>query len=116
MALGLAFFGQTLIHWWLKSSLPVPQALIASFGGFMLLNSLVGTLAVVMNSGLLLKQQLILLAVTAPVCLVLKVVLCRYLGVSGPVWASLIAFGLCYVMPGLFLVRKTFWVRPLITA
>jgi len=106
---GLLVFGQGLIHWWVKGSVLISMALLASFGAFILLNSLVGTLAAVMNSGILLRQQMLLLGITVPVCVALKILLCRRFGVSGPVWASLIAFGLFYVAPGLLLVRNTFW-------
>jgi O-antigen/teichoic acid export membrane protein len=108
---GLVLFGQQLIHWWVRSTQLVSVPLLAGFGGFILLNSVVGTLAAVMNSGILLRQQMLLLGVTVPICFFLKVILCARYGVSGPLWASVIAFGLFYVLPGLLVLRKTFWNR-----
>lgn len=103
---GMILFGQHLINWWMRGSFPVPPSLLTGFGMFILVNSLVASLSVVMCSGILLRQQLLLIGVTVPVCLLLKIVLCSKNGIAGPIWATAIAYGLLYVLPGFFIVRK----------
>jgi len=84
----------------------VPPSLLTGFGMFILANSLVASISVVMCSGVLLRQQLLLISVTVPACLLLKIVLCSKFGIAGPIWATAIAYGIFYVLPGSFIIRK----------
>jgi O-antigen/teichoic acid export membrane protein len=111
MGVGLLFYGQTVISWWIRPQFLVPPALLFGFGAFIFVNSLTATLAVVMCTGILLKQQLILLSITVPICFFLKIIFCRHWGVSGPIWATALSYGVFYVLPGFFILHRALACR-----
>jgi hypothetical protein len=104
IALALALFGPTLIRAWVGRGLEVEPGLLYGFCAYIPLAALVGNIATIFNSGLLLERQLWILGVAAPVAFVLKVVFTTEFGVAGPIWATVIAFAAFYVAPGFLIV------------
>jgi len=104
-ALLFVSFGSGLISLWVGQGVNPPPSLLYGFAGFVVLAAMMGNIAVLMNVEHLVRSQFTLMAVGAFAAFALKLPLCAEWGVAGPVWASVIAFGLCYVVPGLFLVR-----------
>ncbi|MBA4147339.1 MAG: oligosaccharide flippase family protein [Verrucomicrobia bacterium] len=105
----LFFFGGALIKIWLKESVSPSSNLLLSFSVFILTNSVVGVIAVVFNSTSLLRKQLVLLAFAAGASFILKILLCKIMGAPGAVWATVIGFTLFFIVPGLRIIRKTYW-------
>jgi O-antigen/teichoic acid export membrane protein len=105
----LAVFGESIISLWVGTSVQPPTGLVASFGVYVFLNSLVGAVAVVLNSSLLLRRQLWFLGLAAVFSFGLKILFCQFMGISGVVWATIVGFTAFFLIPGLVLIRKTFW-------
>jgi O-antigen/teichoic acid export membrane protein len=112
-ALGLVIclFGDWIVQLWVGPVLHGAEGrlLLLSFAVFIPINSVVGTLAVVINGGMLLRQQLVFLLVTTVVAVPLKIILCREWGAAGVVWGSSFAFCICFILPAALLVRKSYW-------
>jgi O-antigen/teichoic acid export membrane protein len=113
MAFGALFatllvgFGKELVALWVGPSVNPSPGLLYGFASFVFVNAMMGNIAVLMSVHVLVRTQLVLMAIAAVGSFALKIILCAELGAAGPVWASVIAFGACYVIPGLFLVRST---------
>jgi O-antigen/teichoic acid export membrane protein len=108
--------GGWLIQHWVGPVLPVSECrgLLLSFAVYMVVCSLVTALSVIINGSHLLKECLVLLSVTAPLSFVLKVALCRSFGAPGVVWASIIAYGIAFILPAARLIHKTYWSPSLV--
>jgi len=101
----LVVFGRELIALWLGNAVQPPPSLLWAFASFVVVNALMGNIAVLLSVGHLMRRQFALMALAALAALALKVPLSSELGIAGPVWATVVAFGLCYVIPGLLLAR-----------
>jgi O-antigen/teichoic acid export membrane protein len=113
MGLGIYFFGDWIVRIWVGPVLQGPEGrlLLLSFAAYIPINSVVGTLSVVLNGGMLLRQQLVFLLVTTAVAVALKIILCRVWGAAGVVWGTNLAFSICFIPPAASLLRKTYWPR-----
>lgn len=111
---GLAAFGGHIIAFWVGAELRVEPGLLYGFACYVVLSGLIGSISVFLNSAALLTTQLYLLTAAALVSVSLKIVLCLYYGPAGVIWATVIAFGLCYVLPGLWLTRRFMTAAPLV--
>src|SRR5665213_504606 len=111
LGLGLYLFGMPVIAFWVRTpySASLVHSLLPSFGVYILLYGIVLTLSVIICGSHLLKECLAFLSVTALLALVLKVVLCRKFGAPGVVWATIIAYSIGFILPALWLIRKTYW-------
>ncbi|MFN7141794.1 MAG: lipopolysaccharide biosynthesis protein, partial [Limisphaerales bacterium] len=105
----LFIFGEPLIKLWLKEAVVPSKNLLLSFAFFILVNSVIGVIAVIFNSTFLLRKQLQLLFFASVTSFILKILLCKMMGAPGAVWATVIAFTLFFILPGFRIVRKTFW-------
>lgn len=112
----LAICGNWLIRMWVGPVLEASECrgLLLSFAVYMALFSVAGTVAVIINGAHWLREQLVCLAVTTPVALFLKIVLCRRWGASGVVWASTLAFSFLYTAPLWIIIRRRFWAEPVL--
>jgi O-antigen/teichoic acid export membrane protein len=110
---GVALYvcGGRLIHWWIGSAVSASdvRGLLLSFAVFMLVWSLVSTLSVIIVGSQLLKECLVFLSLTALVAFVLKLVLCRTMGASGVIWASIFGYSVAFLLPAMWLIRRTYW-------
>jgi O-antigen/teichoic acid export membrane protein len=106
IALLLALAGPIFIRVWAgPDANPIPS-LLYGFCAYIVLTPLIGNIATIFNSGPLLAHQLWILGMAGPAALILKVVFAVEYGVAGPIWATVIAFGFLYVIPGLFITRS----------
>jgi O-antigen/teichoic acid export membrane protein len=104
----LLALGRPLIAWWLGPGLVPSFSLVAGFAVASVLASCGGALATFMNNGPLLNKQMFFYGAAALVALALKVSLAHYWNVAGVIWATVIAFGILYVGPSLYLARNFF--------
>jgi O-antigen/teichoic acid export membrane protein len=102
----LALAGPFFIGVWARPDLTPTPGLLYGFCVYIVLTALIGNIATIFNSGSLLIRQLWVLAAAAPVAFVLKVTFSVEYGVAGPIWATVIAFGFLYVLPGLLIVKS----------
>ena len=105
VALGMGIAGPGLIRIWVGADVLPPPGLLYGFCTYILLSAFIGSIATIFNAGPLLRYQFWILGVASLVALVLKVVLCKEYGVAGVIWATAIAFGFFYVVPGWLIVR-----------
>jgi O-antigen/teichoic acid export membrane protein len=116
IGLFLALCGNWLIRFWVGRVLTPSECrpLLLSFAVFTGVFSVAGTISVVINGAHWLREQLLCLLVTTPVAFLLKIILCRLWGASGVVWASTLAYAVCFIAPLWVLIRRRFWVEPVV--
>jgi O-antigen/teichoic acid export membrane protein len=108
LAIVLAVFGQVFITFWVGSSVRPSPGLIYGFCFYMILTAFVGSIASILNSGPQLRQQVRILAAASLLSLGMKFALCLQYGSAGVIWATVIGYGVLYVIPGLAMVRNLF--------
>ncbi len=103
---GLAFFGREIIRVWIRPDFQVDVSLIYGFSCYILISGVIGSISVVLSSGPMLRRQVWIVSIAAVTALWLKVTLCAQYGVAGVIWATVMAYGLFYVIPGLWIIRR----------
>jgi O-antigen/teichoic acid export membrane protein len=111
IAVLLILAGPSLIRLWLGSQVEIPTALLYGFCAYIFISAPIGCIATVFNSGPLLRNQVAILSIAAAVAIALKIALVSKYGVSGVIWATVLAFSLFYVLPGLYIVYRLLWRR-----
>jgi O-antigen/teichoic acid export membrane protein len=108
--------GGWLIQHWVGPVLSESEcrSLLLSFAVYMLIYSLVLAFSVIITGSHLLKECLVFLSIAASLALVLKLVLCRSIGAPGVVWASIFAYSIAFILPAVWLIRKTYWSPSLV--
>ncbi len=104
--------GEWIIGIWVGPSVVPGKGLLAGFAVSILVTGIVATHAVVLNAGLLLRRTLHLLLITAPVSVLLKVLLCQHWGSQGAIWGTNLAFGLLFIPVANRLIRDAFCREP----
>jgi O-antigen/teichoic acid export membrane protein len=104
-ALPLLVYGERLAQVWTASSIEIPPSLLAACFCWVLIGSYGGVMSVFFSNGALLKRQVIFYGAASLLSLALKPYLTACWGLSGPIWATVIAFLLLYVLPAARLSR-----------
>jgi len=73
--------------------------LLIGFYVFILFANYGGVMSTFLNSGALVKKQLIILGLASVTSVFLKIVLSINFGVSGIIWATTIAYSIFYIIP-----------------
>jgi O-antigen/teichoic acid export membrane protein len=110
--LPLLVFGKWIVVVWVGPELIPSSSLLAALGGWMLLASYGGVMSVLLNNGKLLRRQAVFYGVASLAALVLKIVLAQAIGISGVVWATVIGYGMFYVIPAGLLARSVLNIGP----
>ena len=99
----LSIAGRPVIRTWTHGAVQPPTALVAALAIWMLVVAVNQPQAMLLNS--LHEERFQLLITAATVCLnvVLSIVLTIHLGISGPIWGSIIAQVLCALAPATLL-------------
>lgn len=108
MSILMLVFGKWIISVWVGPAVVPSTILLAGFAGWTLLAGYGGTLAVFLNSGSWLSRQVKLYTVATLVSLILKLVLVRRWGEGGVVWATVLAYGVLFIIPATQLVKRIF--------
>lgn len=106
LGLGLVLFGRPLTRLWLRSAYEPAWSLLIGMAALNLLLIVAWNLSGVLIHGKFLKRQTGWYTVAAGLALGLKLLLVRHWGLSGVVWASVIAFGLVYTPMAARLARE----------
>lgn len=104
----LTLFGSPIISLWTEGKLVPPIHLLLGFSFYILVNGLVGTFAIIYNSSFILKWQLPLIIVSSISSIFFKIIFCKYYGVAGVVWATVISYSLFYILPSIIIINKFF--------
>jgi O-antigen/teichoic acid export membrane protein len=98
-ALILFIFAKPIITLWVGSDLVPTTFLLIGFGFWLPLVGYIGTMSTFLNSGSLLRRQVIFFCTTSMMSLILKVVLVHQWQSAGVIWATIFAYSLFYVIP-----------------
>ena len=99
LSIPLVLLSPWIIHLWVRDAVQPPFALIAGLGLWKIVEASGLALAMFLNGAHVVKTQAIVASATAIVSITLEFILIRQIGVAGAVWATLIAFTMCALIP-----------------
>ena len=105
LSLILIIFGTRLITLWIGPVVEAPFMLLVGLGLWRVIEAGGNAVAMFLNGASVVQFQLILAASLAILAIVLKVILVTHLGISGVVWATILAY-LATVPATLWFVRR----------
>lgn len=112
VGLFMIFISRPVIAIWVGRDMLPSMSLVYSFAVWGLLASVSSVLVSLLNTSMFLNKQLLLGGIAATVSLILKIILTHALDISGVVWATVIGFGVFFILPGIILaVRQLFWIK-----
>lgn len=98
-AVPLVMFGDWIVPMWTRADVAPSRFLLIGLGLNVLLVAYGGVMSTFLNSGRLLNRQVTFFAAASISTLLLKIGLTQVWGVEGVIWATLIGFGVFYVVP-----------------
>jgi O-antigen/teichoic acid export membrane protein len=99
IALPLLIYGKQIILMWIGPTYVPKWSLLIGFYIFVLQANYGGVMSTFLNSGELVKKQLLIIGLASMSALLLKLILIEYYSISGIIWATLIAYSIFYVIP-----------------
>ena len=99
VALPLLILGKWIIVLWVGRELIPSFALLIGFFFWIFLVNYGGVMSVFLNSASLLREQCVFLGLAAISSLALQIILAKFWGTAGVIWAILIGYGLFYAIP-----------------
>ena len=107
LALVLIAFGQDIIHLWIGDKVRPEFGLLLALGVWRVLESVGATNAIYLNASGIIRQQLVMAIGFCITAISLKFYLVTVTGVSGAVWATVIAYCVVVLVPSFRLVFKS---------
>ena len=98
-SLPLLFGGKFIINLWVGATYVPSFKLLIAFYLFSIFASYGGVMSTFLNSGELIKKQLIILGLASTCATILKIVFSINYGLSGVIWATLLAYSVFYIYP-----------------
>lgn len=98
-AIPLCILAKPIISYWVGPELIPSTFLVAGFATFVFLASYGGVMSTFLNNGELVRPQVIFYSAASLSALLLKIVLTYKIGISGPIWATIIGYTVFYVVP-----------------
>lgn len=111
IALPLVLYGTCIVTFWTRTELNPPYLLLVGFGLYVILTGYIGVMSTFLNSGQLLIKQIGFFAVASMSSICLKILLAQRIGISGIIWATVLGYGLFYVIPAASLTLRWFKVK-----
>ena len=99
MSLPLLLFGKQIINLWVGPDLVPSWSLLLGFYFYILISNYGGVMSTFLNSGEMVKKQLIIVGLSSISSIFLKIFLSIYFGVSGVIWATVIGYSIFYIIP-----------------
>ena len=99
ISLPLLLFGKQIITVWVGPEFAPSWSLLIGFYVFVLFANYGGVMSTFLNSGALIKKQLLIIILASVSSVFLKIVLSINFGVSGVIWATLIGYSIFYIVP-----------------
>ena len=106
-AIILFFCGKPVIAAWTNESLVPSTSLLLGFCCWLTMWGYVGTMSTFLNSGLLLKKQIVFFGLATCTSLFLKIILVGQWREAGVIWATVIGYGIFYIIPAGRLAYKS---------
>jgi len=107
LAVGVAFavplmvLGKWIIAIWVSPDMAPSTSLLIGFAFWVMVVNYGGVMSTFLNSGPLLGRQIGFFSAATAAALLLKFILVRSCNVSGVIWATVIGFGVFYVVPSM---------------
>ena len=98
-ALPLLLFGKKIINVWIGPGFAPSYFLLTGFALFVFLSSQGGVVSSFLKNGNLIKKQVAYYAIATFVSLLLKFPLVQLWGTAGAIWATVVGYGLFFVIP-----------------
>lgn len=95
----MILFGSDLILIWTGSKINPPFLLIVAFSINIFITSYGGIMSALLNSGSTVKGQVIFFSIASLISIVLKIFFTKEIGISGPIFATTIAYSIFYAYP-----------------
>jgi O-antigen/teichoic acid export membrane protein len=99
ISLPLLIFGKQIIELWVGSNYIPTWSLLIGFYFFILLANFGGVMSTFLNSSSLVTKQLGMIALASITSIALKIFLSIKFGISGIIWATVIAYSVFYIIP-----------------
>ena len=99
MSLPLLVFGKQLIELWIGPDFIPNWSLLIGFYVFILIANYGGVISTFLNSGPLVKKQLLIVGLASISSVLLKIGLSFKFGVSGIIWATVISYSIFFIIP-----------------
>ena len=99
LTLPLLFFGRQIITFWVGKEFAPSWLLLLGFYIFTFLANYGGVMSAFLNSGELIAKQIIMIGLAAASSIVLKIYLSGIMGPAGIIWATILSFGVFYIIP-----------------
>jgi O-antigen/teichoic acid export membrane protein len=99
MSLPLLLFGKQIIILWVGPDLVPSWSLLLGFYIYILISNYGGVMSTFLNSGEMVKKQIIIIGLSSICSILLKIFLSIYFGVSGIIWATVIGYSIFYIIP-----------------
>lgn len=102
LGLSVAILGDRIIALWVGEAVVPGNDILLSFACWILLASYGGVISAFLNNGMLLRYQLKTYTLASVAAVALKYPLAAWLGASGVVWATVVAYFVLYCLPATF--------------
>jgi O-antigen/teichoic acid export membrane protein len=99
-------FGRPIIVLWVGEDFLPSWSLLFGFYAFVVLANYGGVMSTFLNSGPLIAKQTFFVGIASISALVLKIILSLKFGISGIIWATVIGYGVFYIIPSYRLAYK----------
>jgi O-antigen/teichoic acid export membrane protein len=106
LALGLAFFGDTLASVWMRRPVAFGAGLLFGMALWVTVETIGSAISYFLNGASLIRVQLVLGAVFTAVAVVTKVSLAMHFGIAGIAWGTLISYAGVMLPPSARIVRQ----------
>lgn len=99
MSLPLLVFGRQIIMLWVGEEFIPSWSLLLGFYMYVLIANYGGVMSTFLNSGPLLNKQILIVGLASITSLLLKIYLSINFGVSGIIWATVLGYGIFFIIP-----------------
>ena len=96
----------TLLHHWIGSQFPTPLLLAAGLALWVVIQVGSAAVSVFLNGLNVMKPQIVIACVFTPLCILLKIVFTKSIGLSGPVWATIVVYSGAAALPYYFIAPR----------
>lgn len=106
IAVPLVIFGRSIVHYWVGPSVDPSRLLLIGMAVSAVLLSAGAAIGVFLNGVNWVRFQVIVAVIVAGPAIALKIVLARWMGVSGIIWGTVIGFGIPSALAYAFLLPR----------
>jgi O-antigen/teichoic acid export membrane protein len=106
LSLILLTFGQDLAKLWIGHSVDIPLSLLLVFAIWKIIEAIGNSIAMYLNGANVVKIQILISSITGITALIMKIYLIRTIGISGPLWASIICVIIFALIPYSIIIKK----------